>query len=123
MNIQEAGEDYLETILILSREQSQVRSIDVANKLGFSKPSVSVYMKQLRENGFVTADAKGYLSLTESGLAIAGKIYERHEIIASLLMKIGVDQTTAYTDACKLEHDMSDATFHCIKKLYTEHFS
>ena len=113
MKMQESPEDYLEAILVLSRELGNVRSIDVANYLEYSKPSVSVAMKRLRENGFVTLDEHGNLILTGSGLSIALKIYERHLVISS----IGVDEEIAKKDACRMEHVISDESFEKIKQL------
>lgn len=118
MKIQESAEDYLESILIISEQKEFVRAIDIVNHLGISKPSVSVYLKNLRENGYVNIDDKGHLSLTESGLSIAEKIYERHKILSSLLVSLGVDKDIALKDACKIEHDLSDETFDAIKKYY-----
>ena len=116
MNIHESAEDYLEAIYMLSMEKGFVRSIDVANSLGYSKPSVSVAMKQLEENGYVSRDADRMLHLEEKGLAIAQRIYERHETIAAVLMSLGVERETAYKDACKIEHDLSDESFRCIQE-------
>lgn len=121
MKIQESAENYLESILMLKAKLGYVRSIDIANQLGFSKPSVSVAMKSLRENGYVTTDKEGNLSLTEKGLEIADKIYERHQIIAELLMALGVDEDTAYEDSCKIEHDLSDVTFEKLKEHYKKY--
>ena len=112
MKMQESPEDYLEAILVLSRELGNVRSIDVANYLEYSKPSVSVAMKRLRENGFVTLDEHGNLILTGSGLSIALKIYERQ-----FLISIGVDEEIAKKDACRMEHVISDESFEKIKQL------
>lgn len=106
---------------MLKAKLGYVRSIDIANQLGFSKPSVSVAMKSLRENGYVTTDKEGNLSLTEKGLEIADKIYERHQIIAELLMALGVDEDTAYEDSCKIEHDLSDVTFEKLKEHYKKY--
>ncbi|MBQ9233629.1 MAG: metal-dependent transcriptional regulator [Lachnospiraceae bacterium] len=118
MKIQESAEDYLESILIISEKKEFVRAIDIVNHLGISKPSVSVYLKNLRENGYVNIDDKGHLSLTDTGLSIAEKIYERHKIISSLLMSLGVNEDIALKDACKIEHDLSDETFYAIKNYY-----
>ncbi len=116
MKVLESGENYLETILMLNKQNNnETRAIDVTNALGFSKPTVSVMLKQLRENGYVTVNEKGYLALTEKGLAIANKVYEKHVVIAEALMKIGVDHNIAYKDACKIEHDISDETFEMLK--------
>ncbi|MBQ1335274.1 MAG: metal-dependent transcriptional regulator [Clostridia bacterium] len=118
MKIQESAENYLETILMLKEKRGAVRSIDVANELGFSKPSVSVAMKHLRESGHVTVDEGGFISLTEKGNAIASAIYERHCVIAELLMRIGVSEETAFEDACKVEHKISEETFDRMRECY-----
>lgn len=120
MTIQESAEDYLEAILHLGKQLGNVRSIDVVRHLGLSKPSVSVYLKNLRENGYITVNENGYLSLTQSGLEIAEKIYERHLLLAKCFMQLGVNEKTAYEDACKIEHDLSDETFEAIKKHMTQ---
>ncbi len=117
MKMQESPEDYLEAILVLSRELGNVRSIDVANYLGYSKPSISVAMKRLRENGYVTLDGNGHLVLTASGLAIALNIYEKHLVLTQFLISIGVDEDTARKDACRMEHVISDESFEKIKQL------
>ena len=116
--MQESPEDYLETIYMLSLHSSEVRSIDVARHLGYSKPSVSVAMKRLRENGYVNMDDNSFLTLTESGLAIARSIYERHQVLSGYLMSIGVSEETALKDACRIEHVLSEETFHKIKELF-----
>ena len=121
MNIHESAEDYLEAIYMLSMEKGFVRSIDVANSLGYSKPSVSVAMKQLEENGYISRDGDRMLHLEEKGLAIAKRIYERHETIAAVLMSLGVDSEVAYRDACKIEHDISDESFACIQAHIAAH--
>ena len=118
MKIQESAENYLETILMLSEKHPYVRSIDIATELGFSKPSVSVAMKRLRENGYVNMDDNSFLTLTESGLAIARSIYERHQVLSGYLMSIGVSEETALKDACRIEHVLSEETFHKIKELF-----
>ena len=118
MKMQESPEDYLETIYMLSLHSSEVRSIDVARHLGYSKPSVSVAMKRLRENGYVNMDDNSFLTLTESGLAIARSIYERHQVISGYLISIGVSEETALKDACRIEHVLSEETFHKIKELF-----
>lgn len=117
--MQESPEDYLETIHMLSLHNSEVRSIDVARHLGYSKPSVSVAMKRLRENGYVNVDANGFLTLTESGLSIARSVYERHQVIAGYLTSIGVNEETALKDACRIEHVISEESFQKIKDIYT----
>ncbi len=116
MKVLESGENYLETILMLNKQNNnETRAIDICNALGFSKPTVSVMLKQLRENDYVTVNDKGYINLTEKGLEIAKKVYERHNVIAELLVSIGVSQETALKDACKIEHDISDETFNKLK--------
>ncbi len=115
MGLQESGEMYLETILILRREREHVRSIDVGEYMGFSKPSVSRAVSLLKNGGFLTVDADGFLSLTESGKSVAEKIYERHTALTKILMALGVDEKIAAEDACKMEHDISDETFEAIR--------
>lgn len=115
MKINESAENYLEAILMIKKEKGYVRSIDIANKLNFTKPSVSVAMKNFREEGYITVGVDGGITLTEKGLTIAENIYERHQIIAKALMSLGIDEETAYTDSCKIEHDISDKTFNAIK--------
>ncbi|MCM1083352.1 MAG: metal-dependent transcriptional regulator [Clostridium sp.] len=116
MVIRESAEDYLETILVLNRRMSHVRSIDIAQELSFSKPSVSVAMKNLRENHYITVDGNGYIDLTESGMEIANKIYERHVFLTEWLSSIGVDKKIAAEDACRIEHVISPESFSAIKK-------
>ena len=115
MKIKESAENYLETILMLGEKNGQVRSIDIANELGFSKPSVSVAMKSFREEGYITVDADGSIELTPKGMEIAEEMYERHEVIAKALMKIGVDEETAFEDSCRIEHHISRQSFEKIK--------
>lgn len=116
MKIKESAENYLETILMLTNQKKYVRSIDVANELGFSKASVSVAMKSFREEGYITIDGDGGISLTDKGLQIAEKMCERHNIIAKALIALGVSEETAYTDSCKIEHDISQESFDKIKE-------
>lgn len=116
MNVTESAENYLETILMLSKDHPVVRSVDVAEELGFKKSSVSVAMKNLRENGQITVTKEGYIYLTESGREIAEMIYERHELLSSWLTKLGVDSGTAARDACRIEHVISKESFEAIKK-------
>ena len=116
MIIKESAENYLETILVLKNKKGYVRSIDVAHELMVSKPSVSVAMKHFREEGYITVDNDGSLSLTEKGSKIAERVYERHQIITEALMLLGVDEITAKEDACKVEHDISDITFEKLKE-------
>ena len=116
MKIHESAENYLETILILSKRLGQVRSIDIATELNFSKPSVSVAMKNLRTNGYIVVNNDGYIALTESGRKIADTIYERHTLLSSLLESLGVDSTVAAEDACRMEHVISPESFEAIKQ-------
>lgn len=118
MQIRESAENYLETILILSQRKGkgEVRSIDIVNELEFSKPSVSVAMKNLRENGYITVDKDGYIRLTDKGLEIAEKMYERHTLLSQWLIKLGVDEKVAVGDACRMEHVISAESFAAIKK-------
>lgn len=116
MRLQESGEMYLETILVLSRDGQPVRSIDVGEYMGFSKPSVSRAVGLLKSGGYVTASPEGYLSLTESGREIAENIYEKHTLLTRFLMGLGVDEETAGEDACKIEHVISDRSFAAIKR-------
>ena len=120
MEIHESGENYLETILMLKKRIGQVRSIDIVRHLNFSKPTVSVAMKHFKQNGYILVDEDGYIELTEKGLEIAQRIYERHVVIAKILMSLGVDEKTAYEDSCRIEHDISDKTFQCIKARYLQ---
>lgn len=115
MHLQESGEMYLETILILSRKKSNVRAIDICEHMGYSKPSVSRALGLLKTGGYVTADKDGYLSLTEVGLETAEKILVRHKVITEYLIKLGVSADTASNDACKIEHVISDESFNAIK--------
>lgn len=120
MQIHESAEDYLETILRLSKRQGQVRSIDIVNELGYSKPSVSVAMKRLRENGYLTMDADNLITLTPAGMEIARSIYDRHKTLSSFLESLGVDSDVAREDACKIEHDISEESFTAIRNLMQE---
>ena len=115
MSLHESGEMYLETIYVLSKKSNTVRSLDVAEEMNFSKPSVSRAIKILKDGGFVTVDENGYLSLTESGSAVARKIYERHKVLTQFLISIGVSEDTAAEDACRVEHYISDETFDALK--------
>ena len=111
-------EDYLEAIFVLRRENAFVRAIDIVNKMRFSKPTVSIAMKKLRAAGLVETKKGGHISLTEAGEKIARTIYERHEIIAHILKDLGVNPETAYEDACKIEHDVSEESFACLRAYY-----
>lgn len=124
MIIKESAENYLEAILMIQKQKGTVRSIDVANELGFSKPSVSVAMKNFREDGYIQMDQDGCITLTEKGHAVANRVYERHQLIAKVLIALGVDKEIAYEDSCKIEHDLSEQTFEKIKEFYEKnHFS
>lgn len=116
MSIQESGEMYLESILVLSRDNPNIRAIDISEYMGFSKPSVSRALGLLKKDGFVTSNEHGYLTLTDKGREIAEKIYERHTELTNFLTLIGVDRDTASKDACKIEHVISDESFSAIKK-------
>ncbi|MBP3359416.1 MAG: metal-dependent transcriptional regulator [Clostridia bacterium] len=118
MVIQESAENYLEAILMLQEKNGFVRSIDIAEMLNFSKPSVSVAMKNFRENGYIEMAYNGSITLTEKGLEIAKKTYSRHKLLSELLMMIGVSEGTAAQDACKIEHDISEETFERLKELH-----
>ena len=121
MALQESGEMYLESILILSRTKGAVRSIDISQHLGYSKPSVSRAVGILKNGNYIVMDKDGSLTLTESGKAIAEKIFERHTILSQLLVRLGVSQETANADACKLEHAISDESFEAIKRHISKH--
>lgn len=117
MNKLESKEDYLERILMLSEKMNHVRAIDLATDMNFSKPSVSIALKKLKNDDLISVDAhNGSITLTNKGRAIAEEIYEKHKIIASALIMLGVDNETALIDACKIEHDISKITFECLKK-------
>lgn len=116
MSLQESGEMYLETILVLSRNQKNVRAVDVGEHMGFSKPSVSRAIGILKTEGYVTADDNGFLELTDAGRSKAEKIYERHEMLTKALMSMGVSETNAAEDACKMEHFISEESFAAIKR-------
>lgn len=117
MKIQESAENYLETILVLQKRNGSVRSIDIVNELEFSKPSVSIAMKNLRENGFVVMDSDGYITLLDRGREIAEKMYERHVLITDWLTAIGVNPEVAAEDACRIEHVISAESFEAIKRI------
>jgi Mn-dependent transcriptional regulator len=121
MKIQESAENYLETILMLGKKQGNVRSIDIVNELEFSKPSVSVAMKNLRENGYIFVNGEGYITLTDAGKSIAETMYERHTLLSQWLMYLGVSEETAMEDACRMEHVISAETFQMIKKHVDEY--
>lgn len=117
MAIKQSAEDYLERILMLKNQNGSVKSIDIAVDMGFSKPSISVAMKKLKESGYIIVLDNGSIELTDEGLKLARNVYDRHETISSLLMKIGVNEEQALIDACKIEHDISEETFIALKKV------
>ena len=116
MKIQKSAEDYLEAMLMLKEKHGYIRSIDIAGQLGVTKPSVSYATKRLRENGYITMDKDGLITLTETGMEIAQRIYERHKVLTQLLISLGVGPETAREDACKIEHDLSVETFDVIRE-------
>ena len=119
MKIQESAQDYLESILILSQKQSHVRATDICNYFGYARATVSVFLKQLKENGYVTVSEHNHIYLTETGKEIAEEMYERHEFLSDLFMRIGVPEEIAKKDACRVEHYVSKETFQAMK----DHFS
>ena len=121
MRLQESGEMYLESIYVLSQKGSNVRSIDISEYMGYSKPSVSRAVSLLKNGGYIVMDKDNFISLTASGLEIAEKIYERHTVISELLVALGTNPDVALEDACKIEHDLSEESFANIKKYYKEH--
>ena len=121
MQIHESSENYLEAILMLKQEKGVVRSIDIARRMDFSKPSISRAMSLLRENGYITMDKEGLIELTPSGQEIAGRIYERHQLLTQWLTQLGVSPETAVRDACLIEHDISEETFNCLKAHIAAH--
>ncbi len=121
MQIYESAEDYLEAILMIQKKKGVVHSVDIANEKNFSKASVSVAMKKLRENGYISMEKDGAIKLLEPGLEIATKIYERHELLTDMFIALGVSPETAAEDACKVEHDLSIETFEAIKNYVLKH--
>lgn len=117
LKIQKASEDYLETMLMLQESRGYIRSIDIAEHLGVTKPSVSYATKRLRENGYITMDKDGLITLTESGMAIAKSMFQRHKLLTEVFVKLGVEPDIAAEDACKIEHDLSQSTFDAICRL------
>ena len=113
--IQESGEMYLETILLLSRKKKDLHAVDISDEMNFSKPSISRALGRLKSEGYITINDENHISLTEKGRQVAENIYEKHEVISKLLMSLGIDEETATTDACKIEHVISDKTFAAIK--------
>ncbi len=116
MKIHESAENYLETIYVLNEQNGQVRSIDIARHMNFSKPTISIAMRQFREDGYITVDDNGLISLTDKGLEIANRVYKRHQLLTDALVSIGVSEETADADACKIEHDISEETLECIQR-------
>ena len=121
MTVRESGEMYLEAILVLAKKSGYVRSIDVSEYLGYSKPSVSRAMGILREGGYILMEKDGAITLTDSGKKLAETIYERHTVLSELLIRLGVDERTATDDACRIEHVFSDESFQAIKQYYYQH--
>ena len=121
MTVRESGEMYLEAILVLAKKNGYVRSIDVSEYLGYSKPSVSRAMGILREGGYILVEKDGAITLTDSGKKLAETIYERHTVLSELLIRLGVDEKTATDDACRIEHVISDESFQAIKQYYYQH--
>jgi Mn-dependent DtxR family transcriptional regulator len=118
MKMQESAEDYLESILILSQQKEYVRATDICNYFGYARATVSVFMKQLKENGYVNIDEHNHITLTDSGMEIAQKMYERHQFLSKLFVKIGVPEDIAVKDACRVEHYVSSETFEAMKKAF-----
>lgn len=116
MSLQESGEMYLETIYVLTKKNKAVRSVDVADYMGYSKPSVSRAVGLLKQGGYITSDKEGYLALTDAGIEAANKIYERHTVISNVLIALGVDEKTATDDACRIEHVISDRSLDAMKR-------
>ena len=121
MAVSEAIENYLETIYILSQQQNEVHAIDICSYLSYSRPTVSIVLRQMREHGLVTVNEDNHIFLTEEGHRIASRIFERHEVLTQMLTQLGVSHETAVRDACKIEHDLSDETFEAIKRHMAEH--
>ena len=121
MAVSEAIENYLETIYILSQQQNEVHAIDICSYLSYSRPTVSIVLRQMREHGLVTVNEDNHIFLTEEGHRIASRIFERHEVLTQMLTQLGVSHETAVRDACKLEHDLSDETFEAIKRHPAQH--
>ncbi len=122
MKMQESAQDYLESILILSQTREHVRATDICSYFGYARATVSVFLKQLKENGYVEIDGKNHITLTTDGLAIAEEMFERHQFLTEFFIKIGVPEETAKTDACRVEHYVSKETFGALKKYYAETF-
>ena len=121
MRITEATENYMEAILVLNQSLGSVRAVDIANYMGFSKPTISQYMKQYVQQGLVEVGSDGHITLTEEGRRVAESTLEKHRIISAIFMALGVSEEVALEDACKVEHDLSDETFNCMKEYYLKH--
>ena len=121
MRVTEATENYMEAILVLKQQNGSVRAVDIANYLGFSKPTISQYMKQYVRQGLVTIGGDGHIELTDAGRSIAEPIFERHRVISSIFMALGVPEEIALEDACKVEHDLSEETFRRMKEHYLKY--
>ena len=122
MKILSSAEDYLEAIYVIGQNKNNVRAADIVKHTGYARASVSIALKQLKENECISVDDSNNISLTEKGTQIAKRIYERHMLIANFLMAVGVDEKTAFADACKLEHNISEKSFDCLSKFYLENF-
>ena len=118
MSLLESGENYLESILVLSQKQKEIHAIDVVNYLGYSKPSVSIMLKKLKEAGYIIINEESHIFLTDKGLEVANRIYNRHKLLKNFLISIGVSEDVAEDDACKIEHDLSDETIEAIRKTF-----
>lgn len=118
MELHEAAEMYLETILVLKNRLGLVRAIDIVREMGYSKPTISIAMKKFKAEGYVELDEDGFINLTDKGRAVAEHVYERHQVLTNVLMNLGVSRENAAKDACKMEHDLSEETFACLKKAY-----
>ncbi len=121
MNVTEAVENYLEAILVLSQVQAEVRATDICSHMGYSRPTVSIAVKGMKQNGLIVVDEHNRITLTKAGKRIASSIYDRHNTLAKALMLLGVPQETAFEDACKMEHDISEESFACFKRFLKEH--
>jgi len=121
MKIMAAAENYLETILILFRRNGSVRAIDIANELGYARATISIRLRDLTKEGYILVDDNGHITLTERGLSVAEGILQKHHVLANVLMLLGVSKETAYEDACKIEHHISDETFRCMTDYYNNH--
>lgn len=121
MRITEATENYMEAILVLGQQNGAVRAVDIANYMGFSKPTISQYMKQYVQQGLVSIGGDGHITLTEEGMKVAQATFEKHRVISAIFIAMGVSEDVALEDACKVEHDLSDETFQCMKNYYFKH--